>query len=120
MIKYSVEELIEFKNKLISLRSSEEIQIQSFNGRLSEIIENGKDENSIDNTSYTMQIESLNDSINRSLKHLNSINNALLRIENGVYGICIETRKLIPKERLIAVPTTTLSIEGKQARESRK
>ena len=39
---------------------------------------------------------------------------ALIRIENKTYGICRETGKLIPKERLRAVPHATLSIEAKQ------
>ena len=38
---------------------------------------------------------------------------ALVRIENKTYGICRETGKLIPKERLRAVPHATLSIEAK-------
>ena len=35
-------------------------------------------------------------------------------IQNKTYGICRETGKLIPKERLRAVPHATLSIEAKQ------
>jgi RNA polymerase-binding transcription factor DksA len=38
---------------------------------------------------------------------------ALIRIENKSYGICRETGKLIPKERLLSVPHATLSIEAK-------
>lgn len=36
-----------------------------------------------------------------------------IRIENKTYGICRETGKLIPAERLRAVPHATLSIEAK-------
>ncbi len=120
MNKYSNEEVKEFKEKLLHLKKIEENQIKSFDERLHNVTTNGKDENSIDTTSYSMQIESLNDSRNRCVKHLNQITNALLRIENGVYGICVETKMLIPKERLMAVPTTNLSMEGKRIRESRK
>ena len=38
----------------------------------------------------------------------------LSKEENKTYGICRETGKLIPKERLRAVPHATLSIEAKQ------
>ena len=38
---------------------------------------------------------------------------AIARIKNGTYGVCIETGKLIPKERLRAVPHTQHSIEAK-------
>ena len=40
---------------------------------------------------------------------------ALVRIENKTYGICRETGKLIPAERLRAVPHATLSIEAKNS-----
>ena len=38
---------------------------------------------------------------------------ALLRIQNKTYGICRRTGKLIPAERLRAVPHTTMSMEAK-------
>jgi RNA polymerase-binding transcription factor DksA len=38
---------------------------------------------------------------------------ALLRSENKSYGICKVTGKLIAKERLMAVPHTTQSMEAK-------
>ena len=38
---------------------------------------------------------------------------ALLRIQNKTYGICRGTGKLIPAERLRAVPHTTMSMEAK-------
>ncbi len=49
----------------------------------------------------------------RLLKFIQGLQGALLRIENKTYGICRVTGKLIPKERLRAVPHTTLSIEAK-------
>ena len=50
----------------------------------------------------------------RQLKFIQGLQSALIRIENKTYGICRETGKLIPKERLRAVPIATLSIEAKQ------
>ena len=49
----------------------------------------------------------------RQMKFIQSLQAALVRIENKTYGICRETGKLIPKERLRAVPHATLSIEAK-------
>lgn len=49
----------------------------------------------------------------RQMKFIQSLRAALVRIENKTYGICRETGKLIPKERLRAVPHATLSIEAK-------
>ena len=51
----------------------------------------------------------------RQMKFIQSLQAALIRIENKTYGICRETGKLIAKERLRAVPHATLSIEAKQA-----
>ncbi len=50
----------------------------------------------------------------RQMKFIQNLQSALIRIENKTYGICRETGKLIPKERLRAVPHATLSIEAKQ------
>ncbi|GBU06972.1 molecular chaperone DnaK [Bacteroidales bacterium] len=49
----------------------------------------------------------------RQMKFIQSLQGALVRIENKTYGVCRETGKLIPKERLRAVPHATLSIEAK-------
>ena len=50
----------------------------------------------------------------RQMKFIQHLQAALVRIENKTYGICRETGKLIPKERLRAVPHATLSIEAKE------
>lgn len=52
----------------------------------------------------------------RQMKFIQNLQAALVRIENRTYGICRETGKLIPKERLRAVPHATLSIEAKSAK----
>jgi RNA polymerase-binding transcription factor DksA len=49
----------------------------------------------------------------RQQKFITNLENALIRIENGTYGICRVTGKLISKERLRSVPHATLSIEAK-------
>ena len=50
----------------------------------------------------------------RQMKFIQNLQAALVRIENKTYGLCRETGKLIPPERLRAVPHATLSIEAKQ------
>jgi len=52
----------------------------------------------------------------RQMKFIQHLQAALVRIENKSYGVCAETGKLIPAERLRAVPHATLSIEAKDAR----
>ncbi|MBL4658512.1 MAG: TraR/DksA family transcriptional regulator [Flavobacteriales bacterium] len=51
----------------------------------------------------------------RQKKFIQHLENALLRIKNGSYGICRVTGNLISKERLRAVPHATLSIDAKKA-----
>ena len=52
----------------------------------------------------------------RQMKFIQHLEAALIRIENKTYGICRETGKLIPKERLRAVPHATLSVDAKNGR----
>lgn len=49
----------------------------------------------------------------RQMKFIQHLQAALVRIENKTYGICREAGKLIPKERLMAVPHATLCIDVK-------
>ncbi len=51
----------------------------------------------------------------RQMKFIQHLQAALIRIENKTYGICRATGKLIPKERLMAVPHATLSAEAKNS-----
>ena len=60
----------------------------------------GADGNDTDDTSPTYKV-------------LEEGANTLSKDENKTYGICRETGKLIPPERLRAVPHATLSIEAK-------
>ncbi len=49
----------------------------------------------------------------RQRKFIDSLERALVRIREGRYGRCKVTGKLIPKERLRAVPHTEVTIEAK-------
>ncbi|QZE13996.1 TraR/DksA C4-type zinc finger protein [Halosquirtibacter laminarini] len=52
----------------------------------------------------------------RQQKFIQHLEAAIIRIENKTYGVCRETGKLIAKERLLAVPHATLSIDAKNNR----
>ena len=71
------------------------------------------DGNDTDDTSPTYKVLETTRLAARQLKFIQNLRAALVRIENKTYGICRETGKLIPKERLRAVPHATLSIEAK-------
>lgn len=47
-------------------------------------------------------------------KYLEQIDDALQRVQDGTYGICMVTGKIIPKERLEAVLVAKYSVEGKE------
>jgi len=64
----------------------------------------------------TDEKESLNQLAVRQQKFISNMEAALIRIKNGTYGVCTDTGKLIPKERLRAVPHTTQTVEAKNAR----
>ncbi len=61
----------------------------------------------------TAEKENFTQLATRQQKFIQQLENAMARIKNGTYGICVDTGKLIPKERLRAVPHTQHSIEAK-------
>jgi RNA polymerase-binding transcription factor DksA len=61
----------------------------------------------------TAEKENLNQLAVRQQKFAVNLENALMRIKNGTYGVCIDSGKLISKERLRLVPHTQHSIEAK-------
>ena len=56
----------------------------------------------------------------RQEKFIKHLKDALIRIENKTYGICRETGRLNPKDRLRAVPHATLSVDAKVNEKKRK
>lgn len=67
----------------------------------------------------TLEKEQIEMFMARQIKFIGALHRALERIENGTYGRCKETGKLISKERLRAVPHTELSIEAKRIQQPR-
>lgn len=116
--RYSDAELQEFKELLLDkLRSAKE-ELNSLASSLSTPNANGTDDTAgtyktLEDGSATLEKESINQLAARQKKFIEQLEAALVRIENKTYGICRETGKLIPKERLRAVPHTTLSMEAK-------
>ncbi len=70
----------------------------------------------LDDGTGTMESEELITMAARQQKLIQHLENALIRIQNKVYGICRQTGQLISKERLRAVPHATLCIQAKQGR----
>ena len=119
--RYSDEELEEFKEIILKKLELAKNDYQQMMDTLS-----NKGGNDVDDTMPTYKVleegslnqtkEELTTMAARQQKFIQSLQAALVRIENKTYGICRATGKLIPNERLRAVPHATLSIEAKQAR----
>ncbi len=116
--RYSDEELQEFKDLIL-----EKLEKAKRDYDLLKQALNNTDGNDTTDTSPTFKAleegasvlskEEVGRLAQRQLKFIQHLEAALIRIENKTYGICRETGKLIPKERLRAVPHATLSIEAK-------
>jgi RNA polymerase-binding transcription factor DksA len=88
-----------------------------------------RDSNDVDDTSPTYkaleegsETQSKEDLVKfaaRQQKFIQGLKAALVRIDNKTYGIDRITGKLIPAERLRAVPHATLSVESKEMEKKR-
>lgn len=120
--RYSDEELEEFRNII-----NEKLTLakRDYDQMMNTLM--NKDGNDVDDTSPTYKVleegsatqskEELIQLASRQQKFIKGLEAALVRIENKTYGIDRITGKLIPKERLRAVPHATLSVESKQNRQ---
>ncbi|MDA9555571.1 TraR/DksA C4-type zinc finger protein [Pelobium sp.] len=116
--RYSDSELQEFKELITEKLNSAKEELASLATSLSSPNKNGTDDTAgtyktLEDGSATLEKEQLNQLAARQKKFIENLEAALVRIENKTYGICRETGKLIPKERLKAVPHATLSMEAK-------
>lgn len=118
--RYSDEELQEFRalieEKLVlAKREYDELMNSLMNRGGNDVDDTSPTYKALEEGSMTQSKEELTTMALRQQKFIQGLQAALLRIENKTYGICRVTGKLIPKERLRAVPHATLSIEAKQA-----
>ena len=117
--RYNDKELIEFKKLIESKLSEAQIDLKDLKSSLSHSQDNGTDDTSpsfkiMEDGSSTLTLEEIAQLAARQDKFVQHLENALMRIQNKSYGICRATGKLIPKERLKAVPHATLTIEAKE------
>ena len=116
--RYSDAELQEFKELILDKRRMAKEELNALASSLSSPNANGTDDTAgtyktLEDGSATLEKESINQLAARQKKFIEQLEAALVRIENKTYGVCRETGKLIQKERLRAVPHTTLSMEAK-------
>ena len=116
--RYSDAELEEFRTIIMEKLEKAQKDYELLRNGLSNL-----DGNDVSDTSPTFKVleegastlnkEEAGQLAQRQMKFIQHLQAALVRIENKTYGVCRETGKLIPKERLRAVPNATLSIEAK-------
>ncbi|MFM7487658.1 MAG: TraR/DksA family transcriptional regulator [Cytophagales bacterium] len=121
--RYSDEELKEFEVMIKEKLEKAKEEFKILKDTLTRTNEEGTDSTSGGNTKVledgaeTAEKENLSQLAARQQKYITNLENALIRIKNRTYGICSVTGKLISKERLIAVPHTTQSIEAKMMKQ---
>jgi DnaK suppressor protein len=116
--RYSEEELKEFEVLIADKLEAAKKELTYIKEVLSRKHDPGTDTTAgtlklLEDGADTAEKENFTQLAGRQQKFIQQLENAMARIKNGTYGICVETGKLIPKERLRAVPHTQHSIEAK-------
>ena len=117
--RYSDAELQEFKEIIdeklrLARRDYDEMMRQLMNADGNDCDDTSPTYKVLEEGSATQSKEELIQLANRQQKFIQGLQAALVRIENKTYGICRVTGKLIPKERLRAVPHATLAVDSKK------
>ncbi|MDP9078961.1 MAG: TraR/DksA C4-type zinc finger protein [Bacteroidota bacterium] len=115
--KYSDQELAEFRLLIEEKIRIARAELYELASTLSQAGSNGDDAaiagKTLEDGSATLEKEQTNQLAARQKKFIEQLESALDRIRNKTYGICRTTGKIIPAERLRAVPHTTQSMEAK-------
>ena len=116
--RYSAEDLKEFEQIILEKLEDSRSELTYLRETLSKKNDSGTDKTSgnskvMEDGAETAEKETMNQLAVRLQKFIGSLEKALMRIKNGTYGVCVESGKLISKERLRLVPHTQHSIEAK-------
>lgn len=115
-VRYSDEDLQEFKVLIEKKLTLAQEELNTTQQQIDDLNENGFNQQGgdwyDDSTAHT-DLEMLQRMLTRQQRHVQDLKNALLRVQNKTYGICIVTGNLIEKERLRLVPHATKSVDGK-------
>ena len=116
--RYSDEELEEFREiineKLALAKRDYDMMMKTLTNQDSnDVDDTSPTYKALEEGSVTQSKEEIITMAARQQKFIQGLKAALVRIENKTYGIDRITGKLIPKERLRAVPHATPSVESK-------
>lgn len=120
-VRYSDAELQEFKELILQKLETARKDYEELRAAITHSASNGVEDTSptfkvLEEGASSLSKEESGQLAQRQYKFIQSLEAALIRIENKTYGVCRETGKLIPKERLMLVPHATLSVEAKNKR----
>ena len=119
--RYTDEELQEFKELILkkldkAQRDYELLKANVMNSDGNDTADTSPTFKVLEEGASTLSKEEAGQLAQRQMKFIQHLQAALVRARNTTYGICRETGKLIPKERLMAVPHATLSVEAKEGK----
>jgi DnaK suppressor protein len=119
-VSFSKDVLEHFKNIITTQKKELGEEIESLTGRM---LDSTAGEGSEDNSIYSLHMaDQGTDAMEREKNylfaqrnddHIRRLDEALKRIDQGTFGICVVCGKLIEKERLEAVPTTQKHVDCK-------
>lgn len=117
-VRYSDEELEEFRQLILQKIETatalyEELCASLNNSDGNDTADTSPTFKALEEGANTLEREANARLAERQRQFISHLRKALERIDNKTYGICRATGKLIPKERLRAVPHATLCVEAK-------
>ncbi|MFA6676103.1 MAG: TraR/DksA family transcriptional regulator [Bacteroidales bacterium] len=118
-VRYSDAELQEFKEIILDKLEKSKLYYNELKSSITHSSSNDTEDTSptfkvLEEGASSLSKEEISQLAQRQAKFIQSLEAALVRIENKTYGISRLTGKLIPKERLKLVPHATLSVEDKE------
>jgi RNA polymerase-binding transcription factor DksA len=117
--RFSPEELKQFKEIILEKRKETVEELDTLKESMMDVTTG---EYVSESSTYSLHMEQGTDAMerektflfaSRGSKFVNQLDDALVRIEEGTYGICKVCTLLIPRERLEAVPTAQTCAEYK-------
>lgn len=116
--RYSDEELEEFRQLILAKIDTatalyEELCQSLRNNSDNDVADTSPTFKTLEEGANVLEREATARLADRQRQFISHLKAALVRIDNKTYGICRATGKLIPKERLRAVPHATLCVEEK-------
>ncbi len=113
--RYSPEELDKFRDNVVKKLGRARDDFQYLQEQLEELSQNSDSDHSadyIDGSAANMDMERMNEMARRQIANIEELEAALVRIRQGVYGICTVTGERIEPARLKVVPQAMRSVEG--------